>query len=590
MTLLCNGNRAGSGRPGRKWPAEQESVTSGLIHPCRVALERPLHPGEINSMKSLRLKFAATTAALAVVGALVPGISVAQAPEETVLFEGEGRIKGMNPLSTDLIGITYGEFFFACLGEPLSQGVDGWVFDPGAELPAGSVASLTGQNPIDDYDLDMYFFDAECFEIGAAASASVDEVAAVPAGTRYVVATAWFGAHTLAKLKVTAGAPAPEPTPTPSATGEPVPDPDADLYLRGDYSQTPNDPMFAEQWNMDAINAYDAWQEEQATGYNIKISVVDSGVDHEHPDFACDYKMNVLPGSDTGESDDDPLDADGHGTHVNGIAGACVNNGTGVVGVAPDSILQPVKVFGYPTGVGFGFNPADLDAAMAKGIRFATESGSHVINLSIGDIPPFSHLGPDGYPETEEALAEAREAGVVIAAAAGNFDQPTCEFPSLSRNVICVVATGPDDSWATYSDLAVNVDRNADEPGLEPVVAAPGGAGYESLECNEGIISTYWRDGAHGSCSEANGYDWLSGTSMASPHVAGLAALLYDRLGGERSKATADQIVQIIMDTANDLGAPGYDPQFGFGRINALEAILSVDPVQHAIYPAPAPF
>src|SRR3712207_5984841 len=141
---------------------------------------------------------------------------------------------------------------------------------------------------------------------------------------------------------------------------------------------------------------------------------------------------------------------------------------------------------------------------MADGIRFATDNGAHVINLSIGDAPPWSHFGPDGYPQTEEALAYARNNGVVIAAAAGNYAQPTCEYPSLSRNVICVVATDRDDVRAWYTDFPVNVDRNADEPKLEPVVAAPGGDG---LDCSGGVTSTYLRSAA--STCHDRGYDSL---------------------------------------------------------------------------------
>ncbi len=355
----------------------------------------------------------------------------------------------------------------------------------------------------------------------------------------------------------------PSPSPSPSDTETPPPPPPNE---RGVYPTNPNDPGFAQQWGMTKINAPLAWQEPQATGFGINISVVDSGIDIDHPDlFGCG-KVKVLPGSDVSGAapGDVPQDDDGHGTHVNGIAAACSNNGTGVVGVAPDATLIPVRAIG---------GNKDLDQAMADGIRFATDNGAHVINLSIGDIPPFSHLGPDGYPLTEEAMQYARENGVVIAAAAGNFDQPTCEYPSLSRNVICVVATDPDDLRSYYSDFAVNIDRNSDEPGLEPVVSAPGGAG---LDCAGGITSTYLR-GEAASCSLPSGYANLDGTSMASPHVAGVAALLYDRLNGERTKANADLIVQAILDSSVDLGTPGWDPVYGHGRIDALAAVQAVE-------------
>jgi serine protease AprX len=355
--------------------------------------------------------------------------------------------------------------------------------------------------------------------------------------------------------------PSPSPTisPTVEPTTEPTPTP---APGRGTYPVDPDDPMFDLQWGMQKIQAPQAWQERNATGFGIDIAIVDSGVDLGHPDFACD-KLKVLPGSDVSSGDGDPQDTDGHGTHVAGIAGACTDNGRGVVGVAPDAGIIPVRATG---------GSADLDQSMADGIRFATNNGAHVINLSIGDIPPFSHFGPDGYPETEEALEYARSNGVVIAAAAGNFDQPTCEYPSLSRNVICVVATDRDDLRSYYSDFPVNVDRNADEPKLEPVVAAPGGDG---MFCEGGVTSTYLRSAA--SLCHDSGYDSLHGTSMSSPHVAGVAALLYDRLGGERSRANADLIVQTILDTSDDLYSPGWDPIVGYGRVNALAAVRAID-------------
>ncbi|HYP24411.1 MAG TPA: S8 family serine peptidase [Actinomycetota bacterium] len=355
----------------------------------------------------------------------------------------------------------------------------------------------------------------------------------------------------------------PSPTPTVSPTVEPTNEPTpTPAPGRGTYPVEPDDPMFDLQWGMTKIQAPEAWQERNATGFGINIAIVDSGVDLGHPDFQCD-KLRVLPGSDVSSGDDDPQDTDGHGTHVAGIAGACTDNGTGVVGVAPDATLIPVRATG---------GAADLDQSMADGIRFATDNGAHVVNLSIGDIPPFSHFGPDGFPETEEAMQYARDNGVVIAAAAGNFAQPTCEYPSLSRNVICVVATDRDDLRAWYTDFPVNVDRNSDEPGLEPVVAAPGGDG---LFCDGGVTSTYLRSAA--STCHDSGYDSLHGTSMSSPHVAGIAALLYDRLGGERSKANADLVVQTILDTADDLYSPGWDPIVGYGRVNALSAVQAID-------------
>ena len=333
------------------------------------------------------------------------------------------------------------------------------------------------------------------------------------------------------------------------------------IGLSGAGAQTtaPNDPLFTDQWGLTKIQAPDAWS--LANGSGITIAIVDSGVDLGHPDFACG-KLAVYAGSNIGskKSPNTPQDTEGHGTHVAGIAGACTNNGVGVAGVAPGATIMPVAVF----------SESDLDKAMADGIRFATDHGAHVINLSIGDIPPFSHLGANLYPLTEDAMEYARNSGVVIAAAAGNFDQPTCEYPSFSRNVICVVATDRNDVRSYYSDFPVNADPQT-LPTMEPVVAAPGGQG---TFCEEGIVSTYLR--SLESVCYSSGYETLDGTSMSSPHVAGVAALVYQRLGGVRSAANADRVVQAILDSADDLYTPGWDPIVGFGRVNALSAVQSV--------------
>ncbi|HEX2296220.1 MAG TPA: S8 family serine peptidase [Actinomycetota bacterium] len=327
----------------------------------------------------------------------------------------------------------------------------------------------------------------------------------------------------------------------------------------GAQTTAPNDPLFGDQWGLQKIQAPQAWA--LADGSGITIGIVDSGVDLGHPDFACG-KLAVHPGSNIGskKSPNTPQDKDGHGTHVAGIAGACTNNGVGVAGVAPGSTIMPVGVF----------EESDLDRAMANGIRFATDKGAHVINLSIGDIPPFSHAGAFLFPETEDAMQYARDAGVVIAAAAGNFVQPTCEYPSLSRNVICVVATDRNDLRSYYTDFPVNFDPNGGT-GMQPVVAAPGGQG---TFCDEGIVSTYLR--SLESVCYSSGYETLDGTSMSSPHVAGVAALVYDRLGGVRSKANADLVVQTILESADDLYSPGWDPIVGHGRVNALSAVQAI--------------
>jgi thermitase len=363
------------------------------------------------------------------------------------------------------------------------------------------------------------------------------------------------------------GDPDPTPSPDPSPTPDPDPSPTPDPGERGSYPLNPSDSFFGDQWGLTKINAPEAWQERNATGHGITIAVVDSGVDLNHEDFDCDDKLLVLEGAKIG-TNQPPQDENGHGTHVAGIAGACTDNDIGVAGVAPDSTIMPVNVFDVPASI----LPGGFDQAMARGIRFATENGAHVINLSIGPIPGESYF-PEFHPQTEAALEEAYEAGVVIAAAAGNFSLPLCQYPSLSRFVICVGATDRNDMKAWYSDFPNNVDRRSEEPGFEASVVAPGGQG---TFCQEGIVSTYLST-QNGNCGYPAGYRDLDGTSMAAPHVAGVAALVYDRLGGERSKEAGQTVVETIISTTDDLGPPGYDPAFGHGRVNALNAVQAIE-------------
>jgi len=362
------------------------------------------------------------------------------------------------------------------------------------------------------------------------------------------------------------------------------------------YPALPGDQFFDRQWGISRIHAPSVWHEENVTGHGITIGIVDTGVDLTHPDLACPGKLLVLDGATIGNTMA-PQDRDGHGTHVAGIAGACTDNGTGVAGVAPDATIMPVNAVDAMTDA--DLLPGGTDAAMAAGIRFACGlpadasqpcgtdgNGAHVINLSIGPPPQEGSHFPEFYPETEKALEEARAAGVVIVGASGNTTSPVCQLPSLSRYVICVGATDRDDRKTAYSDFPNNVDREGE---IHAGVVAPGGdvASADGDECSSWIWSTYLRD-HDDSCLSDKGYRGMAGTSMAAPHVAGVAALVYDRLGGERSAENADVVVDTILSTAADLYAPGWDPISGFGRVDALAAVRAIEVAQEPD-PSPSP-
>ena len=334
---------------------------------------------------------------------------------------------------------------------------------------------------------------------------------------------------------------------------------------------------------MNIIGAPDAWDEGSSTGHGVTVAVIDSGLDLTHPDFACPDKVaqdlaaavidgQVLRGAKAG-------DIDGHGTHVAGIVGACTNNGTGVVGVAPDSTIVPYRVFTTEAEGAGQLN----DIAVA--VETATDDGAHVINMSLGigiGALPFvggvSGYRPNQFPRIDAAIEYAQSQGVVVVIAAGNSGVlPLCEYPAIAEDAICVGATDENDLKSWYGTFPNKPDA---EDGIGPTISAPGGVGTRAVSsdvpgaCEGAVFSTFWRK-AGSACSDP-GYDAIDGTSMASPHVAGAAALVYDRLGGDRSAANRELITQTLLETSEDLGTPGYDPIYGHGRLDALAAVQAI--------------
>jgi len=220
--------------------------------------------------------------------------------------------------------------------------------------------------------------------------------------------------------------------------------------------------------------------------------------------------------------DDDPADDQGHGTHVAGIAAAAINNGQGIAGIAGQSLILPVKVLNE--------NNQGTWADVAEGIIYAVDQGARVINLSLGSTADSSTV--------HDAVLYAWSHNVVIVAAAGNDGTTTPYYPAAYAEVIGVSATTPDDVRAGFSSYGTHIS-----------VAAPGATIY--------------------STTPGNSYSFKSGTSMAAPHVSGLAALLLAQ-DGSRTNA---EVRQIIEQSADDLGAPGWDEEYGYGRVNAYKAV-----------------
>jgi subtilisin len=268
-------------------------------------------------------------------------------------------------------------------------------------------------------------------------------------------------------------------------------------------------------------------------GAGARVAVIDTGIDYNHPDLDGNY----FGGYDFVFNDADPFDDsfDSHGTHVAGIVAAELN-GFGVVGVAPEASLYAVKVL---AGSGFG----DLSWLIA-GIEWAVMNGMDVANMSVGVQQPFQSL--------QDACDAAYQAGLILVAAAGNYPSGSgpVMYPAAYDSVIAVSATLMDDTvWF------------ASAAGPEMELAAPGADIYSTVA--------------------GGGYNTLFGTSQASPHVAGVAALLLssgfnEDLNDDGVVNNEDVRLQLRM-TALDLGVPCVDPVYGYGLVSAA-AVESTPP------------
>ncbi len=311
---------------------------------------------------------------------------------------------------------------------------------------------------------------------------------------------------------------------------------------------TPNDTYYSPyQWDLPQIHMPAAW--DQSTGSGVVVAVIDCGVAYENygayakaPDLAG---TNFVAGYDFVNNDSHPNDDEGHGTHVTGTIAQTTNNNLGCAGVAYNCSIMPVKVL---NSAGNG-TLTDI----ADGINWATSHGAKVINMSLG--------GPSGSTTLQNAIISAYNAGVTIVCAAGNAGTSAPQYPAAYSQCISVSAVRYDQTIASYSSYGSTVDICA--PGGD-VTVDQNGDGY-----GDGILQNTFAAPNYTSF----GYYFYEGTSMASPHVAGVAALLIAKAGGSLTPA---QVRAALQNTATDLGASGWDQYYGYGEVNADAALQSI--------------
>jgi subtilisin family serine protease len=354
------------------------------------------------------------------------------------------------------------------------------------------------------------------------------------------------------------------------------------------------DPLSGLQWALRAIEAPEAWAA-GFTGRGVRVAVLDAGIQSTHPDLAPNLNKALSTSFVPGQTYDSPPGA--HGTQVSGIIGAA-RNGIGTVGVAPNVELVAVKIL--PAG---GSGPL---SRIAQGLVYAADIGARVANISAGtNLPRASEVIVDdrGTPDTSDdvrvritndavlglmrALSRASNyahaKGVLIVAASGNlakdFDhaQSDIGIPQELPHVVTVAPTGPL-GWALDHDAELDVHPSY----------ANYGQSYVSLAAPGGNFDVFTRPGLPPTCTLltftwpcqvfdivlttglGSSWVWNVGGSFAAPHAAGVAALVFEKLGPD---ATPAQVAAVLRITADDIGKPGNDEFFGNGRVNAFRAV-----------------
>jgi subtilisin family serine protease len=268
----------------------------------------------------------------------------------------------------------------------------------------------------------------------------------------------------------------------------------------------PNDPSYEQgsQWALEKIGANVAW--EFSSGQAITVAVIDSGIDLSHPDLAG----RIVAGYNFVDNNTDTTDQCGHGTHVAGIIAADANNEIGVAGVANQAVIMPIKVIGA--------NCTGSYSRLMQGILYAVDHGVRVISITSGG--GFDHSG------LHDAIIYAESQGVLVAVAAGNRASDLPFYPGSYEEAFTVAGTDANDTQYDMSNFGKQIDISA--PAVD-------------------ILSTFWN------ADKGSTYATMSGTSMAAPHVAAVAALIL----AIDPKLPLSDLEKTLTGTATDLGAKG---------------------------------
>lgn len=344
-----------------------------------------------------------------------------------------------------------------------------------------------------------------------------------------------------------------------------------------------DDRLFDLQWGHAAIEAPAAWNAGYR-GAGVRVAVLDSGIAHSHPDLApnlnSDLSKSFVPGEDWRVR---PGRFFNHGTHVAGTI-AAADNGFGVIGVAPEAEIVALKVLSEFTGSG------DFDFLISA-LVYAGDIQAQVINMSLGAYLPRHGIYENGVKvatakEISELLVAlgrattyAHNHGALLIASAGNdaidadHDADGVSIPAMSPHVLRIAATAPY-GWAENFNGDLDLPASYSNYGQSFIsLSAPGGDFIypgETLRSVAGVVRPAWVFDLVFSTIAGNAFGWAAGTSMAAPHVSGVAALIIGKANGNITPAGVESI---LRRSSEDLGKPGKDDHYGAGRVNALQAV-----------------